>query len=215
VLLYENDIVKYNAEVDAAKILVVLRSVVPQLAKENSKFIYGALRDGARARGYEEAIEWLVSARMVRRINNVGKIEYPLASQSLRNAFKLYFNDIGMLRDVAAISGESLILERDFPFKGHFAENYVLQQLAGRTEGDVYYRAERAESEIDFVIQCKGETVPVEVKSGTDKKCAAFKSYVNKNHPRYAIRFSERNLRQDGAFVNIPLYLAPRYAACL
>jgi len=215
VLLYENDIVKYNAEVDAAKILVVLRSVVPQLAKENSKFIYGALRDGARARGYEEAIEWLVSARMVRRINNVGKIEYPLASQSLRNAFKLYFNDIGMLRDVAAISGESLILERDFPFKGHFAENYVLQQLAGRTEGDVYYWAERAESEIDFVIQCKGETVPVEVKSGTDKKCAAFKSYVNKNHPRYAIRFSERNLRQDGAFVNIPLYLAPRYAACL
>jgi len=215
VTLYENDIVKYNSELDAAKILVVLRSVVPQLAKENSKFIYGALRDGARARGYEEAIEWLVSARMVRRINNLEKIEYPLASHTVRNAFKLYFNDIGLLRDVAAINGESLILGKDFAFKGHYVENYVLQQLAGKTEGDVHYWAERAESEIDFVIQQKGEAVPVEVKAGMDRKGATFKSFVNKRHPRYAIRFSERNLKKDGAFVNIPLYLASRYEACL
>ncbi len=110
--LYENDIVKYNGELDAAKILIVLRSVVPQLAKENSKFVYGVLREGARARGYEEAIEWLVSGRMVRRVNNLERIEYPLASQSVRNAFKLYFNDIGLLRDAAAVNGESLILDK-------------------------------------------------------------------------------------------------------
>ena len=215
VTLYEDDIVKYNGELDAAKILVVLRSVVPQLAKENSKFVYGALRDGARARGYEEAIEWLVSARMVRRVNNLERIEYPLASQSVRNAFKLYFNDIGMLRDVAAVNGESLILDKDFFFKGRYVENYVLQQLVGRTEGRVHYWAERATAEIDFVIQHRGEAVPIEVKSGTDKKCAAFKSFVNNCRPRYAIRFSAHNLRQDGAFVNIPLYLVSRYAACL
>ena len=215
VTLYENDIVKYNGELDAAKILVVLRSVVPQLAKENSKFIYGALREGARARGYEEAIEWLVSARMVRRVNNLKRIEYPLAVQSVRNAFKLYLNDIGMLRDVAAVNGESLILEKDFSFKGHFVENYVLQQLAGRTEGNVHYWAERAESEIDFVIQMDGEAVPIEVKAGTDRKCAAFKSFVNNRRPRYAIRFSALNLKRDGAFVNIPLYLVPRFSACL
>ena len=215
VALYENDIVKYNGELDAAKILVVLRSVVPQLAKENSKFIYGALREGARARGYEEAIEWLVSARMVRRVNNLRRIEYPLAAQSVRNAFKLYFNDIGMLRDVAAITGESLILNKDFSFKGHYVENYVLQQLAGMTEGNVHYWAERAESEIDFVIQWNGEAVPIEVKAGTDRKCAAFKSFVNNRHPRHAICFSALNLKRDGAFVNIPLYLAPRYSACL
>jgi len=215
VTLYENDIVKYNGELDAAKILVVLRSVVPQLAKENGKFIYGVLREGARARGYEEAIEWLVSARMVRRVNNLEKIEYPLASHTIRNAFKLYFNDIGMLRDVAAVTGESLILDKDFAFKGRYVENYVLQQLAGKTEGVVHYWAERAESEIDFVIQQDGEAVPIEVKAGTDKKCTAFKSFVNKKKPRFAIRFSERNLRKDGAFVNVPLYLASRYADCL
>ena len=215
VTLYENDIVKYNGELDAAKILVVLRSVVPQLAKENSKFIYGALREGARARGYEEAIEWLVSAHMVRRVNNLRRIEYPLAAQSVRNAFKLYLNDIGMLRDVAAVNGESLILNKDFSFKGHYVENYVLQQLAGMTEGNVHYWAERAESEIDFVIQWNGEAVPIEVKAGTDRKCAAFKSFVNNRHPRYAIRFSALNLKRDGAFVNIPLYLAPRFSACL
>ena len=215
VTLYENDIVKYNGELDAAKILVVLRSVVPQLAKENSKFVYGALRDGARARGYEEAIEWLVSARMVRRVNNLRRIEYPLAAQSVRNAFKLYLNDIGMLRDVAAVNGESLILEKDFSFKGHYVENYVLQQLAGKTEGSVHYWAERAESEIDFVIQQDGEAVPIEVKAGTDRKCAAFKSFVNNRHPRCAIRFSALNLKRDGAFVNIPLYLVPRFSACL
>jgi len=215
VTLYENDIVKYNGELDAAKILVVLRSVVPQLAKENSKFVYGVLRDGARARGYEEAIEWLVSARMVRRVNRLERIEYPIASQSVRNAFKLYFNDIGMLRDAAAVVGESLILDKDFAFKGHYVENYVLQQLAGKTEGEVHYWAERAESEIDFVIQQGGEAIPIEVKAGTDRKCAAFKSYVNSRHPRHAIRFSARNLKRDGAFVNIPLYLAPRYAAFL
>lgn len=215
VTLYENDIVKYNGELDAAKILVVLRSVVPQLAKDNSKFIYGALREGARARGYEEAIEWLVSARMIRRVNNLKKIEYPLASQAVGNAFKLYLNDIGMLRDMAAITGESLILDKDFAFKGRYVENYILQQLSGKTEGNVYYQADRAESEIDFVVQSYGEAIPIEVKSGTDKTCAAFKSFVNKNCPRYAIRFSSRNLKKDGAFINIPLYLAPRFKACL
>lgn len=215
VALYEDDIVKYNNAIDAAKILVVLRSVVPQLSKENSKFIYGALREGARGRGYEEAIEWLVSARMVRRVNNLSEIRYPLSSHSIRNAFKLYLNDIGMLKEMAAVTNESLVLDRDFAFKGRFVENYVLQQLAHRCEGPVHYWAERAEREIDFVLQQGGEAIPVEVKAGGDRKCASFKSFVNANSPKYAIRFSERNLKQDGKFVNIPLYLAERYQACL
>ena len=118
-------------------------------------------------------------------------------------------------RSDAVVNGESLILEKDFSFKGHSVENYVLQQIAGKTEGNVHYWAERAESEIDFVIQQDGEAVPIEVKAGTDRKCAAFKSFVNNRHPRHAIRFSALNLKRDGAFVNIPLYLAPRYSACL
>ena len=215
VAIYEDDIVKYNNEIDAAKILVVLRSIVPQLAKENSKFIYGALREGARGRGYEEAIEWLVSARMVRRVNNLSEIRYPLSAYSVRNAFKLYLNDIGLLKEMASVTNESLVLDRDFTFKGRFVENYVLQQLAHRSEGEVHYWAERADREIDFVLQHDGEAVPVEVKAGGDKKCASFKSFVNARSPKFAIRFSERNLRKDGKFVNIPLYLAERYQACL
>ena len=215
VQLYENDIVKYNGELDAAKILAVLRSVVPQLAKENGKFVYGVLREGARGRGYEEAIEWLVSARMVRRVHNLDAIEYPLSAHDIRNAFKLYLNDIGMLKLAAGITDESLALDRDFPFKGRFVENYVLQQLAGKTIGPVHYWAERTGREIDFVIQCGDDVVPVEVKAGSDKRASSFKGYVNSRRPRFAIRFSERNLKKDGAFVNIPLYLAPRFSACL
>ena len=215
VTLYENDIVKYNGEIDAAKILAVLRSVVPQLAKENSKFIYGALREGARGRGYEEAIEWLVSARMVRRVRNLDAIEYPLSAHDMRNVFKLYLNDIGMLKVTAGITDGSLILDKDFAFKGRFVENYVLQQLAGRTIGPVHYWAERADREIDFVIQHEDNAVPVEVKAGGDKKASSFKGFVNSRHPKFAIRFSERNLKKDGTFVNIPLYLAPRFDVCL
>ena len=213
--LYENDIVKYNREIDAAKILVVLRSIVPQLSKENSKFIYGALREGARGRGYEEAIEWLVSARMVRRVFNLSEIKYPLAGYAVRNAFKLYLNDIGMLKDMAAVTNGSLIGDGDFDFKGRYVENYVLGQLSRRTEGDIHYWAERADREIDFVIQCHGEAIPVEVKAGADKKCASFKTFVNTKKPKFAIRFSERNMKKDGAFVNIPLYLAERFEHCL
>lgn len=215
VTLYEDDIVKYNNEIDAAKILVVLRSIVPQLAKENSKFVYGALKEGARAREYEEAIEWLLSARIVRRVNNLSKMEYPLSSYTVRNAFKLYLNDIGLLKQMAGLTNASLMLKDDFAFKGCFVENYVLQQLIRHTEGEVHYWSKRAEQEIDFVLQYEGEIVPVEVKAGTDKKSASFKKYVNQNASRYAIRFSELNLRQDGCFVNIPLYLAERYPFCL
>jgi len=213
--LYEDDIVKYNGTVDAGKILVVWRAVVPQLAKENSKFLYGALREGARARGYEDAIEWLVSARLVRRVFNVAEMGYPLSAYELRNAFKLYLLDVGLLKQMASIADEAIVLDKDFPLKGHLAENYVLQQLHGKTDGPICYYAERSDREIDFVTQHRTEVMPIEVKAGMDKKCATFKSYVNGHRPRYAIRFSERNLRRDGAFTNVPLYLAPRYAAGL
>ena len=211
VTLYEDDIVKYNAEIDASKILVVLRSIVPQLAKENGNFIYGVLKDGARARGYEDAIEWLVSARMVRRVNNLSEIKYPIAAYSIRNQFKLYLNDVGMLGQMAGVTGESIITDSDFDFKGRIAENYVLQQLAGRSGSATHYWSERTEREIDFVIQHGAEAIPVEVKAGKDRKSASFKTFVNTRSPKYAIRFSARNLKRDGGFVNIPLYLVERY----
>lgn len=213
--LYENDVVKHNGSIDAGKILVVLRSLVPQLAKDNSKFVYGVAKEGARARDYEAAIEWLVSARMVRRIHNITEMKYPLKAYEIRNAFKLYHLDVGLLRVMAEVKSRSITLNEDFPFKGRLVENYVLQQLHNRADGPLRYWSENAEKEIDYVVQHDTDVIPVEVKSGEDRRATTFKNYVNAHHPKFAIRFSRRNLRQDGAFVNIPLYLAERYEACL
>lgn len=213
--LFEDDIVKYGGEVNASKILVVLRSIVPQLAKDNEKFLYGALREGARARDYEDAIEWLVSARMIRRIHNVEAIKFPLAAQVIRNAFKIYHLDVGMLREMAGIPQSALVLDSDFDFKGALVENYVLQQLSALLGDSVWYYSERSTREIDFVMQNDLEVVPIEVKAGKDKKGATFKTYVKEHAPLHAIRFSARNLRKDGDFVNIPLYLAPVFRKCL
>ena len=214
-VLYEDDILKYNGKIDGAKTLLVLRALVPQLAKRNEKFIYGTLKEGARARDYENAIEWLVSARIVRRVFNTSALKHPLSAYELRSAFKLYHLDIGLLREMAGVAPESIILDTPFEFKGPFMENYVLQQLHGFGETSIKYHSERAENEIDFVGQ-KGEcVVPIEVKAGTDKASASFKSFIRTGTPRFAIRFSRRNLRRDGGFINIPLYLAPRLSLCL
>lgn len=213
--LYEDDIVKHNGSIDAGKILVVLRSLVTQLAKENSKFVYGVAKPGARAREYEAAIEWLVSARLVRRIYNLSEMSYPLKVYEIRNAFKLYHLDTGLLRTMAEVKAKSITLNEDFPFKGRLVENYVLQQLHKRADGPLRYWSENADKEIDFVLQHEADVTPVEVKSREDRRATTFKNYVNAHHPKFAIRFSRRNLRKDGAFVNIPLYLAERYTACL
>ena len=213
--LYEDDVVKHNGPIDAEKVLVVLRSLVPQLAKANGKFVYGVAREGARAREYEGAIEWLVSARMVRRIHNVTAMSYPLSAQEIRNAFKLYHLDVGLMRELAEVQPKSIALNEDFTFKGRLAENFVLQQLQGRSDGATRYWSEREEKEIDFVVQHGGEVIPIEVKSGEDRRATTFKNYVKAKCPRWAIRFSRRNLKKDGGFVNIPLYLAERFAACL
>ena len=215
IALYEDDIVKYGGEVNAGRVLVVLRSLVPQLSKENEKFIYGALREGARGRDYEEAIEWLVSARMVRRAYNVKEMKFPLSAVEMQNAFKLYHLDVGLLRELAAVPQSELVLNSDFDFKGPLVENYVLQQLQNTGQGEVRYFAERADREIDFVLQVGAELVPIEVKGGKDKKAATFKTYVKTKKPKFAIRFSRMNLRKDGGFVNIPLYLAIKFDKCL
>ena len=113
--------------------------------------------------------------------------------------------------EMAGIPPSALVLDSDFDFKGPFVENYVLQQMASRLEDATWYYAERASREIDFVIQHETAVVPIEVKAGQDRKGATFKTYVKERAPQFAIRFSTRNLRKDGGFVNVPLYLAPAY----
>ncbi len=209
ITVYENDFAKHNGKVNSGRILMVFRSIVSQLAKENGKFVYGLVRDGARAREFEDAIEWLVSAGMVNRVYNVTKTEYPLSAYSKLNYFKLYMFDTGLLKQMAGIDNSAILLKSEFQFRGALAENYVLQQMNEQFEIAPYYYADN-QKEIDYLIQNGIDIIPVEVKSGTDKSGISFKNYVSEKKPNYAVRFSKMGYRRDGEFTNYPLYLAPK-----
>ena len=205
--LYEHDFSKHNGKVNSGRILMVFRSIVSQLAKANEKFMYGAVRDGGRARDFEEAIEWLVSAGMLNKVNNVSKMEHPLSAFDKLDQFQLYVFDTGLLKQMAGIDNSAILLKTDYQFKGALTENYVLQQLHGQFDVEPRYFSDKA-GEIDFVIQYGTDIIPIEVKAGEDKSAPSFKRYVADNKPKYALRFSKRRYRKDGGIINVPLYLA-------
>lgn len=204
--VYENDFSKHNGKVNSGRILMVFRSIVSQLAKPNEKFMYGAVREGGRARDFEEAIEWLVSAGMLNRVYNVSKMEHPLAAFDKPDQFKLFLFDTGLLKHMAGIDNSAILLKADYQFKGPLTENYCLQQLRGQFEMEPRYFSDK-NREIDFALQCGTEIIPVEVKGGEDKSAPSFKKYLAERQPKHAVRFSKRNYRKDGAITNFPLYL--------
>lgn len=205
--VYENDFSKHNGKVNSGRILMVFRSIVAQLAKPNEKFMYGAVREGGRARDFEEAIEWLVSAGMLNRVYNVSKMEHPLSAFDKLDQFKLFVFDTGLLKHMAGIDNAAILLKTDYQFKGPLTENYVLQQLRGQFEVEPRYYSDK-NSEIDFVLQNGMEIIPIEAKGGEDKSAPSFKKYVADHKPEHAFRFSKRGYRRDGDFTNLPLYLA-------
>lgn len=205
--VYENDFSKHNGKVNSRRILMVFRSIVTQLAKPNEKFMYGAVREGGRARDFEEAIEWLVSAGMLERVYNVSKIEHPLAVFDKLDQFKLFVFDTGLLKHMAGIDNSAILLKTEYQFKGPLTENYVLQQLRGQFEVAPRYYSDK-NNEIDFLIQSGTEIIPVEVKGGEDKSAPSFKKYIAEHCPKHALRYSKRGYRKDGAITNLPLYLA-------
>lgn len=204
--VYENDFSKHNGKVNSGRILMVFRSIVAQLAKPNEKFMYSAVREGARARDFEEAIEWLVSAGMLNRVYNVSKMEHPLSAFDKLDQFKLFVFDTGLLKQMAGVDNGAILLKTDYQFKGPLTENYVLQQLKGQFEVEPRYYSDR-NGEIDFVVQNKMEIIPIEVKGGEDRSATSFKTYVANYAPEHAYRFSKRGYRKDGDFTNFPLYL--------
>lgn len=208
--VYEHDFTKYNKRINAARILMVFRSIVPQLAKENEKFSYGVVKNGARAREFEEAVEWLVSAGIVHRINNVSKPEHPLAAFAAASHFKLFFFDTGLLKAMAGVDNEGIVLGLSYQFKGALTENFILQQMVGKLTAPPYYFAPDSSHEIDFLLQHRTRIIPVEAKSGRSRAAASFRGYLKKYAPEKAIRFSERNLKAEEGFLNLPLYLAGR-----
>ena len=205
--VYENDFSKHNGKVSSGRILMVFRSIVSQLAKENEKFVYGAVREGGRARDFEEAIEWLVSAGMLNRVCNTSKPEHPLPAFDKLDSFKLYLFDTGLLKCMAGIDNGAILLKSNYQFKGPLTENFVLQQLKSQFDVAPRYYSTRY-GEIDFLLQSGQEIIPVEVKGGEDKSAPTFKKYIVEKAPDMAVRFSEMGYMKNGAITNLPLYLA-------
>lgn len=212
--VYENDFSKHNGKVNSGRILMVFRSIASQLAKPNEKFMYGAVREGGRARDFEEAIEWLVSAGMLNRVYNVSKPEHPLSAFDRLDCFKLFVFDTGLLKHMAGIDNSAILLKSNYQFKGPLTENYILQQLRGQFAIEPRYYA-NANSEIDFILQYGTQIIPVEVKGGADRSAPSFKRFIDKYQPETALRFSGRGYLRNGAITNLPLYLAGKTAELL
>ena len=184
----------------------MFRSIVSQLAKNNEKFIYSCIKKGARAREFEEAIEWLVSAGMLNRVYNVSKPEHPLKAFDQLNSFKLFLFDTGILKHMAGIDNSAILLKSDYQFKGPLTENYVLQQLCGQFDVAPRFYADR-NGEIDFLLQHEMDIIPIEVKAREDKKAAGFRTYIRNREPKTAIRYSKRGYIKNGSITNLPVYL--------
>lgn len=206
-LNYRDDLSKHTPdERTAIRARQVLDSLPSQFAKNNEKFIYGVVKDGARAREYELAIEWLVDAGIVRRVYRVVRgDQMPLRAYADRSAFKLYFLDIGLFRKLAEIASSVVVQKNAIfdEFNGLMAEQFVLQELASR---ELFYWTNAATAEVDFVGQFGTRNVPIEVKSGENVQAKSLKIYREEYQPELAVRMSLKGLEKNDGLLNIPLY---------
>ncbi len=207
---YELDFAKHAPLSDTPKLSLIWNYIPRELSRENSKFIYGHVKEGARAKDLEDALQWLISAGMCYQINRIEKPNIPLSSYMDMQSFKIYMCDVGLLRRKAKVDA-SIILEDDKEiykeFKGALAENFVLLELISNNQGIPYYWTSGNEAEVDFVWQFKGKAIPVEVKSGKNLSSRSLTLYRKKYEPRMAIKTSLQNVDRQEDVLNIPLYL--------
>ena len=210
---YERDFGKHPSISEFPKISMIWKSIPSQLARENKKFIYKVVKEGARAREYEDALQWLVDARLVHKVYRSTAPRLPIAAYDDLSAFKIYLVDVGLLRRLAQLSptafgeGNRLFTE----FKGALTENYVLQSLIPQFEVmPRYWSQVNPPYEVDFLIQRENDIFPVEVKSDSNTTSRSLRKFKElfPNEVKLRIRFSLDNLKLDGDVLNIPLFLA-------
>jgi len=210
---YERDFGKHPEVKEFPKISLIWKSVPSQLARENKKFIYKVVKQGARAREYEDALQWLVDANLISKIYRSTVPGLPISAYDDLSAFKIYLVDVGILRRMAQLAptafgeGNRLFTE----FKGALSENYVLQALINQFEVTPrYWTQTNPPYEVDFLIQRENDIFPVEVKSESNVESTSLKKYKEKfsEQTKLRIRFSLNNLRLDGDLLNIPLFMA-------
>ena len=204
---YENDFSKHTDASEANKISLIWNGIPSQLAKENKKFIYQVIKEGARAREYEGSLNWLNDANLISKCYLVRKCVFPLKAYNDLSAFKIYMNDVGLLRRMSNLDSK-IILEGNKlleEFKGAFTENYVANMLTYvLDEAPNYYTFDR--NKIDFVIQRNNRIIPIEVKSNKSTNHNSLTKYNMNNDNEISFRFSLNNLSKDGKIINIPLY---------
>lgn len=214
--LYTLDFQKHADRTLFPKIELVWRSVPSQLARENKKFLYSLVRESARAREYEDAVQWLVNADLLKKVFRCSKPGLPLSAYDELQAFKLYMLDVGLLRRFCALA-PSAIMEGDrmfTEFKGALSENFVLQELLPQCEvAPRYWARDNPHYEVDFVVQHENDIVPVEVKADRNVKARSLRKYreVYAEVTPLSVRFSLRNLALDNGLLNLPLFLAGQF----
>lgn len=206
---YERDFSKHAPAIEVPRIRMVWNSIPSQLAKENKKFIYGAVKEGARAKDFELAIEWLKDAGLVHKVNRCKKALLPLKAFEDFSTFKMFLSDIGLMAAMSNVPAQSILdgnaLFSDF--KGALTEQYVLQQLITDPSLSIYYwSAENSRGEIDFLLQDKEKIIPVEVKAEENLQAKSLKAFVERNPDLKGVRLSMSPYREQDWLVNYPLY---------
>lgn len=213
---YEADISKHTAE-HTQRVRMVWQSVPGQLARENKKFVYGAVRKGARAKDFEIAIQWLVDAGLVYKVERARDMRVPLKFYADMDAFKLYLLDVGLLGALTMTPPAQILIGNNVfsEYKGAFTENFVLQQLKTVPSLPIYYYSkDNSMQEIDFIVQAQSAILPIEVKAEENVKAKSLATFVNHDFASYhlkGVRFSMLGFKDQGWMENVPLFAAREY----
>ncbi len=206
---YDNDFSKHAPNKEVPRLRMVWRSLLAQLAKENKKFIYGMLKEGARAKEFEMALEWLQDAGLLYKVNRTKAGKMPLSAYEDFSAFKLFILDVGLLAAMGKLTSQ-IILDGDAifeEFKGALTEQYVFQQLKTYEDIDIYYwSADNSSGEIDFIVQKEGVITPIEVKSTENLQSKSLSAFIKRNPELKGLRFSMSEYKEQDWMKNKPLY---------
>ena len=211
---YERDFSKYAPYEIVPRLNMVWQNIPAQLSKENKKFVYGVMKEGARAKDFELAIQWLVDSGILLKSHRISKPFMPLIAYQDFSAFKLFLNDVGLLAAMSKLDLKTIILGNTIftEFKGAITEQFVMQQLkAAELDYIGYWTNKYSTAEVDFVVQHEGKIIPIEVKASENAKAKSFKLFCEKHHPDFPIRTSLSNHHKESWMTNVPLYIVGDY----
>ena len=216
---YNEDFSKHVTKSLVPRLRQVWQTIPAQLAKENKKFIYGLIREGARAKEYELTLMWLEDAGLIRRLNRIAVPRLPISAYADPSAFKIYHLDIGLLAAASNLSEKTLLEKNDVftEFRGSLTEQFAIQELQSQTDADICYWANDGESrvEVELIAQIAGRIVPIEIKSGINLRARSLKIYIEKYRPPIAIRSSPADYKKTNNLYDVPLHLLSSFVTTI